>query len=892
MEQLPATIRNQLPNGATTLVAAHDLGKITPGFQLKCPQWEHFPALHPTIFHDHLVTNHALVSAWHLAHADPPPLAVAAQKWLVSTAGHHGSYPGGFSKPPRKLFEGADTVDGIHPLFLQLRQELLDQLIAEFGPLPEEPAEQEPIRAHLLTGFTIFADWIGSNPDWFPPEAGCNPSNIHAKTREILRSFGHPLEIRADLTFGQLFQQTHTASFTPRPLQEALVQAADQPGLYIVEAPMGGGKTEAALATAYRRWCEGDERGLYFALPTQLTSAKIHDRIHAFLENTLAATAFQTLVHGNAWLSDDRTRAIAPPSEETNDTDEALRWFSSTRRQLLAPFGTGTIDQALLAVLPARFAALRHFALAGKVVVIDEVHAYDPYMSALIDRLIQYLLPTGASVIILTATLTAARRAELVAAAGARETTTPQAYPLITKVTTGQTFATHFPVADPTPPKSITLKPIVISDHTETTYWQSIADHVNAGANVVVIRNTVALAQNTYRLLKSLLQGVPVETTGLIHSRFTHAHRLENEDKWMRLLGKDPQHRPVGSLLVATQIVEQSVDIDADLLVTDLAPVELILQRIGRLQRHPHPRPAGCETPTCHILHPQVDWHADAKSIEAALTPHHFIYPPLALWQAAQTWPVPPAPVLPSPEKPTIHLSGNFPASGWGRDAHATWQVPPAPALPANEMPKFVPSLTAHRRCELPADIRPLLESAASASPDPAVLQAFETFLPEAQRLRLDQQGTAKTRDVFAKAIDDKEGRETRYRIQPTAHLVLLTRPPEDRAGTITLHPLHGDPVTTRHGFFSYPLARALHHNAIRIPTYLVREAHKSAPEWLKLHLSDAALAIVSPDSATLALYPEAVNGYSFEHTKELGLTWQKAAHQAPHITEPEDYWF
>jgi CRISPR-associated endonuclease/helicase Cas3 len=833
----PESFRRLLPPGAVALISAHDLGKITPGFQLKCPLWTHHAAISASIIHSNLETNHARVSAWHLAYSTNLPVGDASRRWLVSTAGHHGSYLYGFEKPPRQCFEGVDPTS-IHPAFEKLRDELLSEIIATFGPLPTETAKNQQIRAHFLTGFTIFADWIGSNTDWFPLGAPFTSERIEEKTRAILRDcFGMSVPVIPQLSFGQLFNRENPDSFPPRPLQEAILAAADRPGLYIIEAPMGMGKTEAALAAAYHRWTTGSERGLYFALPTQLTSAKIHDRIHSFLSAIIDGPAFQSLIHGNAWLDEKRNRRVSPHTDDSDDTDEALQWFSSTRRQLLSPFGTGTIDQALLAILPARFAALRHFALAGKVVVIDEVHAYDPYMSALIDRLIEFLLPTGSTVIILSATLTAARRAQLVAAAGACESHAPETYPLITKVATGETTACHIKVSDSSPEKTVALHPATLTPENTDTFWQSIADHIVAGANVVVIRNTVALSQQTFLHLKSLINStIPPEHCGLLHSRYTHRHRQSNEGRWIELLGKNPDDRPVGSLLVATQIVEQSVDIDADLLITDLAPTELILQRIGRLHRHPHPRPAGCETPACHILIPPVDWHHTAKEIETALAPHHFIYPPLALWQAHHT------------------LGHGHPIT-------------------------------------LPAEIRPLLESSAASIPDPAVLRAFEQFLPDSLRQRLAQQGTAKTRHVFATAVDDREGAETRWRIQPTAHLILLRAAPEIRAGSLTIQPVHGDPVTCpASGFFSYPLARALHENAIRIPAYLVRPS--DSPDWLRLHLADAVIAIVNHASAKLELPFAKSSNYSFEHTEEIGLTWQKSAFSSPRDIDPEDSWF
>lgn len=457
-------------------------------------------------------------------------------------------------------------------------------------------------------------------------------------------------------------------------------------------------------------------------------------------------------------------------------------------------------------------------------------------MSALIDRLIRYLLKTGSTVIILSATLTAARRGQLVAAAGAEEIEPPNDYPLITKVAAG--VITHIPVADPSPPKSVDLVHRTLTGD-DRAYWQSIADAVTAGANVVVIRNTVALAQETYRSLKSMLTGATADdSVVIIHSRFPQWQRRENEDLWVARLGKDDAARPRGSLLVSTQIVEQSVDINADLLVTDLAPADLILQRIGRLHRHFRPRPAGFENPCCHILHPEVNWQGTTKDIETALAPHHFIYPPLSLWQSS---------VHLGPES-AITLSGN--------------------------------------------GIRGILEKSSSLRPDDSGGPGLREFLRKSEDEIAKQTGTAKTRDVFTTvAIGDKEGTETRYNIQPTAHLILLkTRPVESREG-ITITPLHGEPIHFSKGYFSYPLAKALHRNAVRIPAYLVREPLKQAPEWLTQHIGDGVLAVLSDNSTELELFPEAPSVYQLHYRCDLGITQEKIVFETQ-TTEPEDFWF
>ena len=843
IERLSTEVKGNIPSGAITLISSHDVGKISPGFLLKSPLWQWNDALRKTIIADNLTTNHSIISQWHLQESSIYKKAKRRQWWLISTGGHHGSYP--FSCKPMGPQNRPN--EGGNQSFIALRDELLQQLIQRFGPLPAEEAKGKLERIHLLAGFTIFADWIGSNSDWFPPEISTDSKTLTAATNQILDDLNWNPSIRQDLSFGQQFNPQAPEAFAPREIQSALLQAADTPGLYIVEAPMGMGKTEAALAAAYQRWTTGNERGLYFALPTQLTSNKTHDRITSFLQNTLGEKSTQTLIHGNAWLGDKKCQTLSPTfsdpdpqnlERENNDVDEALRWYSSTRKQLIAPFGTGTIDQALLAVLPARFAALRYFALAGKVVVIDEVHSFDPYMSALIDRLIRYLTKAGSTVIILSATLTAKRRAELVNAVNAEETEAPSHYPLITKVATGSKHATHTRVPCEIASQSVHLKHERLDETNEDHFWETIVQKVESGANVVVIRNTVALAQCTYRQLKARLSSrTEADQVGLLHSRFPQNEREANENHWTGILGKEDALRPQGSMLVSTQIIEQSVDIDADCLITDLAPIELILQRIGRLHRHERIRPAGFEQAICHILYPKTDWQGSVKEVKDALSPHHFVYPPLSLWQAADTL---------SPRE-AIHL---------------------------------------------PDDIRPLLETASAHLPPPESAPALIEFIADYTSKRDAMHGTAKLRDVFnASAIDDNEGSETRYGIKPTALLVILPTPPVEQGGLIQLQLPDGSKHTTRVGEFNYPLAKALQQIATRIPAYLVKPQLDAAPDWLKQHLGSGVLAIRASDTTELQFYASAEAPYILHYRHEIGVTYEKAE-SAPTSIEPEDFWF
>ncbi len=831
---LPPASRNLTFDGTTTLAAAHDIGKITPGFQLKArPHWD-FPKAKGC---DSYQGNHSIVSQAYLASLDSVRVGRRPFDWVLAVGGHHGKYFASEGGSFRKTEE-----DGLTwPLIL--RGELLQELESVFGKLPAHDIPKGSI-VHWLTGFITFSDWIGSDTRWFPLSSDGpladreTPSGVGENAAKAIADLAwHQREVHPHRSFSALFPGVES----PRPLQSALIAAMDSPGLYIVEAPMGVGKTEAALAACYRRWTEGEERGLYFALPTQLTSNRIHTRVSDFLKNVVSDPVIASLVHGNAWMNPDRIVAISPTAAHEEDATNLCEWYASGRKSLLAPFGSGTIDQAIMACLPVKHSALRLFALSGKMVIIDEVHSYDPYTSALVDRAVKWLIDVGCSVIVLSATLASGRRKSLIAAVGAVgavESGTPSAYPLITKVAKGSSHAESIPITGED--RSSTWISIENVRPDSEDIWQEIAAAAEAGACVVVIRNTVKLAQDTYRQLKSRCRDQGI-TFGLIHSRFPQFQRDDNEQAWMEKLGNRGDSRPHGCILVATQVIEQSVDIDADLLVTDLAPVDLILQRLGRLHRHPRSRPAGFETPRCIVLMPQVDWTAPENEIKSALGPSAWVYPPFSLYQAARV----------------------------------------ISELPQNTI-------------TLPQDIRDLVEKSSEV---PEILESgaaiFRDHLDQEIRKMLN---TARMLDVFNSATyEDREGARTRWNDQPTALLVLLRKPLN--ATSTHLDFLNGERVPFQQGSygpFNYPLALALHRNAIRIPLYLVRHL-KEQPDWLGKHCSDAVLAIVpsgttacdligSPETPPYLLDYHPETGLS--HTRNLAVTFP------PSFESEDDGWF
>ena len=405
------------------------------------------------------------------------------------------------------------------------------------------------------------------------------------------------------------------------------------------------------------------------------------------------------------------------------------------------------------------------------------MHSYDPFTSALVDRLVKWVLELGGSVVVLSATLTEARRASLVAAAGAREENAPEDYPLITKVVTGK-LVEHILLAGPRPAdKEVFIQAIPASDE---RWLNEVAQAAKSGACVLVIRNTVALAQETCRILKEVCLQCGIEF-GLIHSRFTQADRAQNETLWTGLLGRDGSLRPrQGAILLGTQVLEQSLDIDADLLVTDLSPTDLILQRIGRLHRHQRPRPEGYETPRCILLRPDVDWSASRAEVEKTLSPHRFLYMADTVWS--------------------------------GLDSIA-----------------------------LPSGIRPVLEhsSIKPINMPPAV----EIFLKDLKSEITDQLEAKDILNVFQfLESKDTEGVNTRWNMQPTAWMVILAKQPSQSGHCVDLAFPDGTTHSFEDAAFDFALARSLQLHAVRVSAYLVQGLQR--PAWLSSHLPDAVLAV------------------------------------------------
>jgi CRISPR-associated endonuclease/helicase Cas3 len=447
-----------------------------------------------------------------------------------------------------------------------------------------------------LTGFTILCDWLGSDERFFPQspdlslEEYARESYARAQCAVKEAGFHQRSQSTAPTAFAALFPDKQPA----RPLQAA-VDAIPQdvlagPCLAIIEAPTGEGKTEAALALAHRLASSHDTDELYYALPTTATSNQMFGRLQEHLRDRLGVPTDVKLIHGQAFLMEDDLRIAPLDSGERADQDAMVEWFTSKKRAILAPFGVGTVDQAELAALNVKHNALRLIGLAGKVVIFDEVHAYDTYMTAIVETLLHWLSALGTSVIILSATLPQAQRAALARAYGAElavSSEQAQAYPSLWVFSRTQPPHHATPLAHQ-PDRRLGIHALHLTDGASKARW--LLDAVADGGCACWITNTVNRAQQLFAALTDA-DSSDMDLM-LLHARFPLEDRQALERKLTGKYGPNGD-RPKRGIVVGTQVLEQSLDLDFDLMVSDLAPVDLLLQRAGRLQRHDRPRPAA-----------------------------------------------------------------------------------------------------------------------------------------------------------------------------------------------------------------------------------------------------------------------------------------------------------
>lgn len=480
------------------------------------------------------------------------------------------------------------------------------------------------IAGTLLLSMIVLADWVASNSDFFPPTDQIEDSEGYLKTsrqyakKAISRLGFNRSTIDIPLSFCSVWPGIKPESM--RALQstcESLIQSGEiPPGLLVIEAPMGEGKTETALYIALQWMRMASLNGVYMALPTAATSNQMYERVQKMLEN-LGYTNTIQLLHGMAWLLDDIT-PVGEMKLNDEDTEIATEWFRPAKRGLLAPWAVGTVDQAMMAALKVRYGVLRWAGLSGKVLILDEVHAYDAYMLSIIERLLAWCGVINIPVILLSATLPAELRRKLTEVYTGKPTANAKdkivtAYPLITHAKTqGNNKYFTVPKVHIRRQVKIFLRPIL-------SQWEKIAAEavcmVKDGGCLCIVVNTVKDAQQLYCGVKKLT--TDDMDLKLFHARFKAGRRQEIEQDCLDSFGKkslkdqnDPDYkkRPPKSILIATQVVEQSLDLDFDIMISAIAPIDLLLQRLGRLHRHDgRNRVTGLQEPKLYVLIPEDD---------------------------------------------------------------------------------------------------------------------------------------------------------------------------------------------------------------------------------------------------------------------------------------------
>lgn len=616
------------------LAALHDLGKATPAFQIKSEalavkvraaglkvpagrsqDWPHWKA-------------GAFLMLEELREVGRP------SRWVAAVLeAHHGWFDA------RATYRDG-TWDRLHGdgRWEAVQRELLATILTELEYSLESFPRVDPSHGLQLAtaGYICMADWIASGPHF--PGLGEAPSSLalargRAETAWQSLGFRRGWEQVGEVTAAKSFEERF--GFQPRPLQGlASVVGAEMGdgGLVIVEAPMGEGKSEFGMYVAELIAHRTGADGLAFAMPTQGTTDAMFGRVVDWAAKVDPSTPVG-LIHGKAMANKEWAEKISPSVSEVFDFEvddpygtepsgaspgQAAKvgvpdeWLRGKHRTLLTPIVVGTIDQLLYAAAQVKFVSMRWAGLIGKIVVIDEVHSYDVYMSKFLETFLRWCASAKIPVILMSATLADSLRAKLQSAYCGwddefskpvqGQTVYDESYPRVSLVkAAGAQQTVSCSPTNPDRGVEVEVMP-THSVHDLDDVANSVVDQVSQGGCGLVILNVVARAQGVYQRLKEA--GVPVL---LIHGKLTTAERADRTAKALDLLGKvrtRESGRPDRFVVVATQIAEQSFDIDADFLVSDLAPVDLLVQRIGRVHRHDRPvedRPAQHRHPSCLV---------------------------------------------------------------------------------------------------------------------------------------------------------------------------------------------------------------------------------------------------------------------------------------------------
>ena len=619
-------------NLAAFLGAVHDIGKATPAFQTQ-EGFKNSQDLDKILLEKLEMAGFTDISSLCLANHKKTHHTIAGEYLLKKhfhlkddigsvVGGHHGKPVDDIfsiddqSAYSANYYQKEDESSDVFKKWKEVQSDILQWALTAsgFDHVENLPQITQPAQV-IYSGLLIMADWITSNTEFFPLiEIESESISDEAARYNGIETWckDTPLQINIYPAMEDLF--TSRFRFEPRDFQKVVYQTISQienPGIIILEAPMGLGKTEAALAAAEIVAAKTGSSGLFFGLPTQATSNGMFGRVHEWLEKVTDEYGKKQslrLCHGKAALNDemeDLKNASYPKDINIDDKNGSVfvnEWFSGRKKTALDDFVVGTVDGFLLTALKQKHLALRHLGFSKKVVIIDEVHAYDTYMQQYLEEAIQWMGAYGTPVILVSATLPQDKRKKLVEAylkgmvIKKRDIDFPDnicgsSYPLIS-----YSEGKEVRVQSDFPPMKD--KMIQVQKLNEEALLEKIDDMLEGGGIVGIIVNTVKKAQ---KLGEECRERFGKDLVTILHSAFIATDRVKKESELINMIGKHGK-RPEKKVIIGTQVIEQSLDIDLDVLITDLCPVDLLLQRTGRLQRHEIKRPEKHKDPVVYVM--------------------------------------------------------------------------------------------------------------------------------------------------------------------------------------------------------------------------------------------------------------------------------------------------
>ncbi len=608
------------------LALVHDLGKCTPAFQSK-KAYRNSDDLDIILLEKLERAGFDGISSISLTSSSKTPHNIASQYLLEKygvgddissiVGAHHGkpvdtntiilnqkSYKSNY-------FQSENKEDSIYKKWKNAQESIFAWALKEsqFESVNDLPKVKQAGQV-ILSALLIMADWIASNQEFFPlisveedrvPDRENRAKNAFCKWQKTFI-----WEPEYDYDYFSMYKKRF--GFSPRNIQEKLSDVIDnveQAGIFILEAPMGIGKTEASLIAAEQLAYKTGRNGIFFGLPTQATSNGIFPRIYEWLDSIAKEQDEDRqlrLSHGKAYLNDKYIN-IAKGVNIDDETANVVvnEWFSGRKTSSLDDFVVGTVDQFLMLALKQKHLALRHLGFSKKVVIIDEVHAYDAYMSQYLLQAIKWMGTYRVPILILSATLPSERRIKLIKnymlGMGIKtdkkelEKLKTDSYPLIT-YNDGSKLCQ---ISEFEKSKSKEVKIIKLE---EDSLFDLLEDELSEGGVVGIIVNTVKRAQN---LAKDLSSRFGEDMVELLHSSFISTERVKKENYLLDMIGAKAS-RPDKKIIVGTQVIEQSLDIDFDIMLSDLAPMDLLIQRMGRLHRHDIKRPEKHKNAKFYVL--------------------------------------------------------------------------------------------------------------------------------------------------------------------------------------------------------------------------------------------------------------------------------------------------